>query len=254
MAEVLHAFELFEGQSPGKIAGSVSLYGTDPFLRSQALTKLLQQTKVADHAIRKRDGDQTTWRDIHDDLATRSLFDEAGPRFTIIRSADSFVTKNRAALERWAESSVVNATLVLELDSFPGNTKLYKLIQKQGTLVQCSVPIKKGSRDTPDDKAIQKWLIQWGKSHHSVTLSVKQANVMVDRIGAVFGLIDTELAKIALLPMLTEVCPMRLCMSLSEAGERKRRGKSPTGSPKEKSPSPWNSSIDCSPAAKMRSD
>ncbi len=199
MAEVLHVFELLEGQPPAKLGGSVAIYGTDVFLRNRALNVLISHSKTADHAIRKREGDQSTWRDIHDDLATRSLFDEGGPRITVLRAADSFVSKNRAALERWAESPASSdATLVLELDSFPGNTKLYKLVQKHGMLIQCATPIKKGSRDTPDDRAIQKWLTLWGKKQHSVSLSVKQANVMVDRIGPVFGLLDSELAKIAL--------------------------------------------------------
>ncbi|MDZ4850841.1 MAG: DNA polymerase III subunit delta [Pirellulaceae bacterium] len=198
MAEVLHVFELLDGPPIKKLGGSIALYGSDWFLRNRALDALLKHFKVSDHAVRRRDGEQTSWHDVHDDLATRSLFDEGGPRLTVVQSADAFVKHHREALEQWVEKSVADATLVLELDSLPGNTRLYKQLQKHGTLVQCSAPLKKGSRDTPDDSAIQKWLIKWGKKHHAVTLSVKQANVMVDRIGAEFGLIDSELAKVAL--------------------------------------------------------
>lgn len=198
MADVLHVFDLLEGKPPHRLGASVALFGSDWFLRHRALDSLIKHSKISMDAVRKREGDQSTWRDIHDDLATRSLFDDGGPRITILREADSFVSKNRASLERWAETSTGDATLILELDSLPGNTKLYKLILKHGTVIQCSAPLKKGSRDTPDDRALQKWLIQWGKNNHAISLSIKQANVMVDRIGPVFGLLDSELAKIAL--------------------------------------------------------
>jgi DNA polymerase III subunit delta len=198
MADALHAFDLLDGKLPERMGGTVAIYGSDWFLRHRAIDSIQQFSKVAADAIRKREGDQAQWRDIHDDLASRSLFDDGGPRITILSGADSFVSKNRAALERWAESKTDDATLIIELESLPGNTKLYKLIQKHGTLVQCSTPIKKGSRDTPDDRAIQKWLIDWGKKHHAFALNVKQANVLVDRIGAVYGLLDSELAKLAL--------------------------------------------------------
>ncbi len=88
--------------------------------------------------------------------------------------------------------------MILELDSLAANTKIYKLIVERGLAVKCSAPIKARSKDAIDEKAVQSWLIAWGKRQHSVQLSIPQADIMLERIGAVFGLLDTELAKLAL--------------------------------------------------------
>jgi DNA polymerase III subunit delta len=198
MPEVLHVFDLMEGQLPKTKTGTFAIFGNDWFLRHRAIDKVVQNSGVDEAAVRARNGDDLGWRDVHDDLASRSLFDDAGNRLTIINSADSFLAKHRSQLERWAETTSEDATLILELDSFPANTKLYKLILDHGTVIRCSPPIKARSKDTVDEKAIQAWILSWGKRQHSVQLSIPQANIMIERIGFVFGLLDTELAKLAL--------------------------------------------------------
>ena len=198
MPEVLHVFDLMEGQLPKTKSGTFAIFGNDWFLRHRAIDKIVQNSGVDGAAVRTRNGDDVAWRDVHDDLASRSLFDDDGHRLTIVNSADSFLSKHRSQLERWAETTSEDAMLILELDSFPANTKLYKLILEHGTVIRCSPPIKARSKDTVDEKAIQAWILSWGKRQHSVQLSVPQANVMIERIGFVFGLLDTELAKLAL--------------------------------------------------------
>jgi DNA polymerase III subunit delta len=198
MAEVLHVFDLMEGQWPKTKSGTFAIFGNDWFLRHRAIDKVVEHTGVDQDAVRARNGDETGWREVHDDLASRSLFDDTGNRLTILNSADGFVTKHRTQLERWAETTGDDATLVLEVDSFPANTKLYKLILEHGTIIRCSPPIKARTKDTVDEKGVQAWILSWGKRQHSIQLSVPQANVMIERIGFIFGLLDTELAKLAL--------------------------------------------------------
>jgi DNA polymerase-3 subunit delta len=198
MSEVAHVFDWMEHRKPKLGRGTIAVFGNDWFLRHQALKILIEATGVDQAAVKNRDGDEIKWRDVHDDLASRSLFDDGGLRVTVVQQADDFVAKNRVQLEKWAESASDDALLILEMDSLPANTKLYKQIADKGTVVKCSAPIKARSKDTVDEKAVQAWLLGWGKRQHGVQLSIPQADVLLERIGFIFGLLDTELAKLAL--------------------------------------------------------
>jgi DNA polymerase-3 subunit delta len=159
---------------------------------------MISASGVPGEAVRSRDASSTTWRELHDDLASRSLFDDDGARVVVVNEADDFVSKNRPSLEKWVEGPSPQAFLILRVQTFPATTKLYKGVAASGLIVKCSPPIKARTKDTIDDKAVGEWLIAWGSKKHGVKLSDQQATLMVERIGAIFGLLDTELAKLAL--------------------------------------------------------
>jgi DNA polymerase-3 subunit delta len=198
MPEVLHAFEIIDGRKSEAKTGTLAIFGNDWFLRHQALRCWLETTGLGGEAVRFRSGEEASWRDVHDDLASRSLFEEAGCRLTVLRQADGFLSKHRSALERWVDSPAAGATLILELESLPANTRLYKLILEKGLLIAASAPLRKGSKDAIDERVLQQWLIGWARTQHRLQLTSKQAMVLIERIGAVFGLLDSELAKLAL--------------------------------------------------------
>jgi len=199
MADSINVFELLDKpESVSSIPSVISVFGADSFLKQLAIEAILKRSGCDQASVKKVEGELTMWRDIHDALATRSLFDDEGRRISIVKAADTFVTKNRAYLEKWSEKPADDATLVLELTSFPGNTKLFKLVQKHGLIIDCNPPLKARSKTNIDETAIQKWIVKWGRGQHSVQLSTQQANILVERVGAVFGLLDCELAKLAL--------------------------------------------------------
>ena len=195
---VIHAFEFMGNAAATPIPSVIACFGSDDFLRRIAIQHVVEVSKIQPDTIRQFDGDEGAWRDVHDELATRSLFDEAGVRMGIVRGADKFVTKHREALERWTETPAADSCLVLELQSLAASTKLYKLIAKLGLLVGCTPPQKSSWGNPPDEKAMQKWIVAWAKSKHDLQLTAKQSLLIVERIGAVCGLIDCELAKLAL--------------------------------------------------------
>jgi DNA polymerase-3 subunit delta len=80
--------------------------------------------------------------------------------------------------------------LALDLDTLPSNTRLYKSIAAEGLLIDCSAP-------TP--AKLTKWLTDWAKQHHKVELSASAAESLVELIGPELGLLDQELAKLALM-------------------------------------------------------
>jgi len=195
---VVAAFEFLESKIELPLPTVVACFGTDDFLRRKVIHHFTDASGIDPETIRAFDGETDAWRDIHDELATRSLFDDGGTKVAIVRGADKLVTKSRDQLERWTEQSVVDTCLILEIQTLAANTSLYKLIAKKGKLVKCTPPQKSSWGNPPDEKAIAKWVISWASAKHSVTLTEKQSVLIVDRIGGVCGLIDCEIAKLAL--------------------------------------------------------
>jgi DNA polymerase-3 subunit delta len=187
--QVMTAFDFLDRAEAAPLPAVVASFGPDDFLRRRVLHHAIAVGGLDESTLRTFEGDEAQWRDVHDELATRSLFDTEGKRGAKLRNADGFVSKNRDALERWIERPAEGSTLLLDLRTLPATTNLYKGIKKRGWLI---------STTEPKDAELTEWILRWAKNHHSLYLSRPQANVLVDRIGPVCGLIDCELAKLAL--------------------------------------------------------
>lgn len=204
MSAVIRAIDWLENTAQptnapaATLAPMVVIFGSDPFLRFHALRRLLNVANVDFDAAQSYDGPECQWRDVHDELATLSLFDDVPQRVAIIREADKFVSANRPALERWLDSPPPDAILVLEVNSFPGTTKLYKQVANKGMLIECSPPVTSGYGNPVDERAVVQWITRWAKQRHHLLLIETQAIFLLDRTGAEFGIIDGELAKLAL--------------------------------------------------------
>jgi DNA polymerase-3 subunit delta len=186
---VPHAFDFLEKKGDGVLPSVVVCFGPDDFLRRRCILRAIEFGGLQADLIRSMDGDDTDWRDVHDELATRSLFDMDGHKVARIRNGDKFVTKYREQLERWIEQGTTDATLLMDVASLPGNTRIYKLVKQHGWLVSCTEAA---------DGELQKWITRWGRSQYGLTLTKPQSETLVQRIGPVCGLIDCELAKLAL--------------------------------------------------------
>jgi DNA polymerase-3 subunit delta len=197
-SSAMHVFDFMNAALPSPMPAVVACFGADDFLRRIAVQRTKQLSQLDVETIRVYEGEEDAWRDVHDELATQSLFDTRGERMAVVRSADKFVTKNREALERWTEKATPNSCLVLELQTLAANTRLYKLISTHGLLVNCTPPQKSSWGNPPDEKALQQWAMSWAQAQHTFKLTSKQAALIVERIGGVCGLIDCELAKLRL--------------------------------------------------------
>jgi len=194
----VQAFDFLDALVELPLPSVIANFGSDDYLRRTAIQHWIKGAGVDSETLRVFDGEEDLWRDVHDELATRSLFDMGGSKVAVVRNADKFVSKNRDPLERWVEKPVAETCLILELQTLAANTTLYKLIAKKGKLVKCTPPQKSSWGNPPDEKAVQKWVKGWASSRHAIALTDKQSAVIVDRIGAVCGLIDCEIAKLAL--------------------------------------------------------
>jgi DNA polymerase III subunit delta len=108
----------------------------------------------------------------------------------VVEDADDFVSRYRPQLEDYVAKPSRNGVLVLDLGSLPSNTRLFKSIAAEGLLIDCNAPAP---------ARLTKWLSDWAKHHHRVQLSASAAETLVEMAGPELGLLDQELAKLALL-------------------------------------------------------
>jgi DNA polymerase III subunit delta len=199
MAQATHCFEiLMADKLPRELPPVVVAYGEDAFLRRETVSRLLALAQIPVGDARVLDGEESAWRDVHDELATVSLFHPDERRVAVVRLADAFVKASRPQLEKWASAPVPTSLLLMELGSFPGNTKLAKIVQEKGWSIECSAPKTKGWGDPVDGKAVQGWIKAWAQRRHRLQLTQAQSATILDRVGPDFGILDQELAKAAL--------------------------------------------------------
>lgn len=191
----VHAFALLKEASP-KIPGVCALVGDDRFLRRLCGTRIREV--VSDNGEASEFGGKSVWRDVLDELSTRSLFSD-GPRLVFVLDADDFVKNNRSALESYAANPSHSGCLVLELESLASNTRLYKTLADSGLIVECRPPqTKRGKSSYLNESGLRQWLRDWGKSTHHLDLKRGADEELLNLIGPNLGLLDQELAKLAL--------------------------------------------------------
>ncbi len=165
----------------------VILHGKDSFLIlerlrrfHEALTKEFGEVGRFDF-----DGSSVAICDLFDELRTFGLL--AAHKLVVVDKADHLVgvEERRRALERYAESPMEQATLVLRSETWrPGN--LDKLVAKCGAVIKC---------DPPDSATAVRWCGARAMSAHGVTVAAGAAEALVDRIGTDLARLDSELAK-----------------------------------------------------------
>jgi len=166
------------------------LFGDDAFLRRQALLHLREVIlgeEEGDLSLTSYEGKSAQWRDVRDELSTMAMF--GGRRLVVVEEADKFVTDNRLKLEQYVEKPAASSILVLDVKSFPGNTKLAKAVAADGLPIDCNAP---------KAAALGRWLGDWGEQVHQVRVSSAAADLLLEMIGPELGLLDQELAKLAL--------------------------------------------------------
>lgn len=195
----MHCFDLLlANKLPGELPQVIVAYGDEAFLRKETVSAVLQLAGFDADALRSFDGEESKWIDVHDELATLSLFEPDARRIAVVSNADRLVKDSRPQLEKWAAAPAAGSLLILQLASFSSNTKLYKLVAQQGWCIACAIPTGGGRSKTPNLGEVKKWLVTWGKDKHALHLSGPQATLVLDAVGPDCGLLHQELAKLAL--------------------------------------------------------
>lgn len=130
-------------------------------------------------------GDEVAWSTLKDDLSSPPFGSPI--RFVLIKDADDFLSKYRDRLEKYLDKPSPCGILVLELSSWKSNTRLAKLIP-EAQVMMCEP--KKPAQLTG-------LLTKWCTSHYKKKLAAEAVNLLVDLVEPEFGLLDQELAKLA---------------------------------------------------------
>jgi len=164
-----------------------ALVGADRFLVHDALAGIVASlSKDGDLGPSKFDGPSAELSEVLDELRTFSLL--GGRRVALVEDADAFITAHRAALERYCEHPVMEATLILLCHALASNTRLHKIISRTGSVIKCE-PLK--------GRAVIEWAIRRAESHYAKRLPRDAALSLVEHLGDSTGALDAELGKLA---------------------------------------------------------
>lgn len=202
MSTTIPAFDFIARPAPLPKVSTCVLFGPELFLKRLALAELRQRLLASekqsdDVPVHSYDGLEATWRDVADELSTMSLFGGGGRRIVVVDDADKFVSTYRDKLEAYVAKPHKSSVLVLVVDSWASNTKLYKLVEATGLQIECRPPMR-GKKDI-DEGRVAEWMIERSAKAHDAILSRDAARLLLDLVGPEFGLLDQELAKLAVL-------------------------------------------------------
>ena len=189
-ADFAAAVDLLAQTEPAAVPPVCAVFGDEPFLKRLVRQELKRRIAGGDaeFSVSEFNGPQAVLRDVLDELSTMSLFGDGARRVVVVDDADKFVTEYRPKLEDYVAKPSHAGVLILDVDTWPSNTKLYKAVAAAGLNIQCT---------SPTGAALVKWLVAWAKQHHRAKLSTDAAESLVDLVGAELGLLDQELGKLA---------------------------------------------------------
>ena len=222
------------------------VYGDEAFLRRQTLLKLREVAlsgEEADFSLSTFEGRSATLRDVLEETSTVAMFG-GGKRLIIVEEADEFVSRYRAELEDYVARPSTAGTLVLEVKTWPATTRLYKAVAAEGLAIDCNVPAA---------AQLARWLGGWAKQTHRVELPAAAGDMLVEIIGPELGLLDQELANLALLAGIDGKITPRWSPAQSAAGGCGRPGTCSTPPWRAMWPTPCCNWTACWPRAKVRS-
>jgi DNA polymerase III subunit delta len=168
-----------------------ALVGDEDFLKRHARERIISLAlgdEDPSFAVSVYAGDRLDFSTARNELETLPFL--APCRVVIVENADAFVTDNRQALENYAAKPSSVGVLVLDVKTFPDNTKLAKALPDAAKIVCKTPPAYKIHELKP-------WLTEWARTAHKKKLAPDAAELLLDRIGSSMGLLDQELGKLA---------------------------------------------------------
>jgi DNA polymerase-3 subunit delta len=189
MAAVLHAIDYLAAPQKHPPRPVCVVFGDEPFLKRQVLTRLREAVLGGGEGGFSFNEFEASAAlgDVLDELETVAMFG-GGKRLVLVGDADEFVTRYRGQLEDYLARPASSGVLILDVKSWPANTRLYKQTLAEGMAIDSSAPAA---------AKLSRWLMAWAKQAHQTQLDGEAAELLLDSVGPEPGLLDQELAKLA---------------------------------------------------------
>lgn len=174
--------------------------GDDAYLRHEARVVLCGCLLSAGDdglSLETRNGRDAELCDVLDALCERSLFG-AERRVVVVEDADPFVKQYRAALEDYVARPAHDAVLVLDVQTWPGNTRLAKAVASSGLTIRCTAP-QQGREASAFTQQLKDWLIHVARVQHGAQLEQAAVGLLLEQLPTEAGILYQEVAKLALL-------------------------------------------------------
>ena len=183
----ISATEFLSSKEPIPVHGVLVMYGPERFFRAEILHSIPGvHGEDAESSLTRLNGEHAEIRSVMTELRTVSMFGDQ--RIVLIDDADDFVTANRPVLEKYVASPAKGSLLVLDMKSFPKNTKLFKLVDQHGVAVECA---------ELTGANLLKWLQRVAKDQYGKSLDRESAALIVQLAGDGLGMLLQEVAKLA---------------------------------------------------------
>ncbi len=185
----MHAFEVLRLPNRAGARPIYAVFGDDTYLRDQSLRAIVRAAlggEPDELAVTRFSGEQATLADVMDEVRTLPFLVKR--RVVIVEGADPFVTAHRKELEAYAERPSTTGILIFLVKSWPGNTRLAKLVEKNGLSVDCK---------TPDERELPPWLVTLASHECRARLEDDAARLLVELVGPEIGLLVSEIEKLA---------------------------------------------------------
>jgi DNA polymerase-3 subunit delta len=185
----MDALAYIERSSKTKPALLFVLCGDEDFLvrraRAKLVADLLGDADPA-FAVTAVEGEKADWRAIKSELDTLPFLSPR--RVVVVEQADVFVTNNRPPLEEFAAAGASRGTLILEVKTWPGNTRLAKMTPEACTIV-CK---------SPADGKLVPWCKKFAADEYGKSFAADAAPWLVELVGASLGQLAQEIEKLAI--------------------------------------------------------
>ncbi|MEX0702349.1 MAG: DNA polymerase III subunit delta [Planctomycetales bacterium] len=187
----MHATAYLKDPAQHATGPVVAIYGKERFLKQAALHAVMRSVlgdgEGEDQLASRFEGnEELELKTVADELRTVSMW--GNRRLVIVEDADEFVSNHRAGLEKYLEHPARTGVLVLDVKTWPSNTRLAKAVARLGLPIECAE--LKG-------QALVRWLQERARDRHDVQLPRDAAALMVEFVGDSLGLLDQEAAKLA---------------------------------------------------------
>lgn len=187
----MHATQFLSSDTEPPVVPVLVLYGSERSLKVDVLQQIpgchsSDEDTDEDVCFSRVAGDETQLADVTDELLTISMFGDR--RIVMVEDADGFVKDNRPGLEKYAAAPAKSSLLILDVKSWPKNTRLAKLLSKTGLAVECNAL---------SGIALIKWLQNHASDRFGKKIDREAATLMVSLAGDSLGILQQEVAKLA---------------------------------------------------------